>query len=55
MEQKKKTNESNIHGIMKFSDKVIIILHESVAIVRSNMPRFYVWYNNDRLNMHQGL
>ena len=55
MEQKKKTNKSNIHDIIKFSDKVIIIIHASVAIAWSNMPWFYVWYSSDKLNMHKGL
>ena len=40
---------------MTFSDKVIIIILASVAIARSNMPWFYVWYSIGRLNMHQGL
>ena len=53
MEQKK--NKSNIHDIIKFSDKVITVIHASVAIAQSNMPWFYVWYSSDRLNMHQGL
>ena len=48
----KQTNKNNVHDIVKFSDKVIII-HASVVIARSNMPWFYVWYSNDRLNMHQ--
>ena len=39
MEQKKQTNKSKIHDIIKFSEKVIII-HASVAIARSNMPWF---------------
>ena len=37
---------------IKFSDKVIIIIQASVAIAWSNMPWFYVWYSNSRLNTH---
>ena len=54
MEQKNKQIRATYMTI-KFSDKVIIIIQASVAVAWSNMPWFYVWYSNGRLNMHPGL